>query len=92
MNAARVLADVETWCANAVERVFAVAFPTSLEPVRIARKIVPAFESAVLPPDSVISRITVRINPHDMARLDADRPVLERQWTEMLARIAVRAG
>jgi S-DNA-T family DNA segregation ATPase FtsK/SpoIIIE len=92
MNVAHVLAEVETWCAGAVERVFARAFPTSLEPVRIARKIVPAFESAALPEGATVSRITVRIHPHDMARLDADPSALERGWGEMLVRIAVRAG
>jgi hypothetical protein len=92
MNIARVLADVERRCAGAVERFFAIAFPTSLEPVQIARKVVSVFESAALPEGLMISRIAVRVHPYDMMRLDADRLVLERQWAEMLARIAARTG
>lgn len=92
MNAARALAEVEAWCANAVERVFGLAFPTSLEPVQIARKIVSAFESAALPTDGLVTVVTVRVNPHDMARLETERSALERQWAQMLARIAARAG
>lgn len=92
MNIARVLADVERRCAGAVERFFAIAFPTSLEPVQIARKVVSVFESAALPEGLMISRIAVRVHPYDMMRLDADRLVLERQWADMLARIAARAG
>jgi hypothetical protein len=83
---------LETWCADVVERTFAIAFPTSLEPVRIARKIVSAFESAVLPSGTMVTRVLVRISPHDMLRLDAERTALEGQWVTMLARIAARAG
>jgi hypothetical protein len=88
----RNLARLEAWCANAVESTFAIAFPTSLEPVRIARKIVSAFESAVLPPGAMVTQVLVRISPHDMLRLDAERTALEGQWVTMLARIAARAG
>ncbi len=85
-------AQLETACANAVERAFAVAFPSALEPVHVARKLVASFESNVSPAARSGRRFTVRMSPNDFARLGSDLPYLERQWTAMLARLAERSG
>ena len=85
-------AQLETACANAVERAFAVAFPSALEPVHVARKLVASFESNASPAARSGRRFTVRMSPNDFARLDADLPYLERQWAAMLARLAERSG
>jgi hypothetical protein len=85
-------AQLETACANAVERAFAVAFPSALEPVHVARKLVASFESNASPAARSGRRFTVRMSPNDFARLGADLPYLERQWAAMLARLAERSG
>ncbi len=85
-------AQLETACANAVERAFAVAFPSALEPVHVARKLVASFESNASPAARSGRRFTVRMSPNDFARLGSDLPYLERQWTAMLARLAERSG
>jgi hypothetical protein len=86
-----VFAVVEAWCSDAVERTFALAFPLSLEPVEIARKLVAAFESTAVPAGSYVGGIVVQTSARDAAQLQADRPVLEQQWAQMLAHLAVRA-
>lgn len=83
---------VEAWCAHIVDRTFALAFPMRLEPVQIARKLVSVFESTALPPGEAIASIVVRTSSHDAENLAAERELLEQQWAEMLARIAVRAA
>jgi hypothetical protein len=85
-------AQLETACANAVERAFAVAFPSALEPVQVARKLVASFESNASPASRSGRRFTVRMSPNDFARLGSDLPYLERQWAAMLARLAERSG
>ncbi len=85
-------AQLETACANAVERAFAVAFPSALEPVHVARKLVASFESSASPAARSGRRFIVRMSPNDFARLGSDLPYLERQWTAMLARLAERSG
>jgi hypothetical protein len=85
-------AQLETACANAVERAFAVAFPSALEPVHVARKLVASFESNASPAARSGRRFTVRMSPNDFARLEPDLPYLERQWAAMLARLAERSG
>jgi hypothetical protein len=85
-------AQLETACANAVERAFAVAFPSALEPVHVARKLVASFESNASPAARSGRRFTVRMSPSDFARLGSDLPYLERQWTAMLVRLAERSG
>ncbi len=85
-------AQLETACANAVERAFAVAFPSALEPVHVARKLVASFESSASPAARSGRRFTVRMSPNDFARLGSDLPYLERQWAAMLARLAERSG
>jgi len=86
-----VFERLETLCANAVERTFAAAFPSALEPVQIARKIVAAFEAGG--PSGRGGRcFLVRLSPSDFARLEPDRDYLERQWAAMLARLVERSG
>ncbi len=85
-------AQLETACATAVERAFALAFPSALEPVHVARKLVAAFESGNTPSGRTGRRFIVRMNAADFARLGGDMPYLERQWGAMLARLAERSG
>jgi hypothetical protein len=85
-------AQLETACATAVERAFALAFPSALEPVHVARKLVAAFESGSVPSGRAGRRFIVRMNASDFARLGGDMPYLERQWGAMVARLAERSG
>ncbi|HMD03529.1 MAG TPA: FhaA domain-containing protein, partial [Candidatus Baltobacteraceae bacterium] len=87
MNA---LMRVEALCANVVERAFAVAFPSALEPVQIARKLVAAFESA--PPSGRGGRrFIVRLSLADFSRLADEREYLEGRWATMLTRLGERS-
>ena len=81
---------LEAACASAVERTFALAFPSALEPVQIARKLAATFEAGPVAPRNG-RRFIVRLHPHDHARLANDLPYLERQWRAMLARLAERS-
>jgi hypothetical protein len=83
---------LEAVCANVVERTFAVAFPSALQPVMIARKLVAAFESAAAGEPREGRRFLVQLAPADVARFAPDREYLERQWSTMLARLAERSG
>lgn len=85
-------ARLETACANVVERAFALAFPSALEPVQIARKLVAAYESGAAASGRGGRRFIVRISAADYARLERDRAYLERQWRAMLARLVERSG
>jgi hypothetical protein len=87
-----VFARLEAVCASAVERAFALAFPSELEPVQIARKLVAAFESGETPDGRGGRRFTVRLSTNDAAHFEGSRAYLERQWTAMLARLAERSG
>ena len=87
-----VFERLETICANAVERTFAAAFPSALEPVQIARKLVAAFESGGAANGRGGRRFTVRMSGADFARFEPDRDYLERQWAAMLARLVERSG
>lgn len=87
-----IFAQLETACATAVERAFAMAFPSALEPVQIARKLVASFESGAGPAGRAGRRFVVRMSPADYSRLAADLPYLERQWGAMLARLSERSG
>jgi len=82
---------LEAVCANAVERVFAVAFPSALVPVQVARKLVGAFEAAGAAGPRDGRRFKVRLHPSDYARFQNDLPYLEHQWSDMLARLAERS-
>jgi len=82
---------LETACATAVERAFALAFPAALEPVQIARKLVAAFESGGAASGRGGRRFVVRMSPADYARYEGDLAYFERQWTAMLARLAERS-
>jgi len=62
----------------------------ALEPVQVARKLVAAFEAG--PSARGGRRFSVRLGNADHARLSAELPYLERQWTTMLVRLAERAG
>ena len=87
-----IFAQLETACATAVERAFALAFPSALEPVQIARKLVATFESGTAPAGRAGRRYLVRMSAADFARLEPDLPYLEKQWIAMLARLAERSG
>lgn len=87
-----VFERLETVCANAVERTFAMAFPSALEPVQIARKLVAAFEAGGQAGGRGGRRFIVRMSATDFARLEPDLSYLERQWGAMLARLAERSG
>jgi hypothetical protein len=87
-----VFARLEAACASAVERAFALAFPSALEPVQIARKLVAAFEAGGAPDGRGGRRFTVLLSPHDLARFEPSRAYLERQWSAMLVRLAERSG
>ncbi len=86
------IARLEATLANAVERAFAIAFPSALEPVQIARKLVAAFESGAATSDRLGRRFLVTLSAADYARLAGDRAYLETQWSTMLARLAERSG
>jgi hypothetical protein len=85
-----VFERLESACAGVVERTFAVAFPSALEPVRVARKLVAAFEAGSAHPRGG-RRFLVQVSRSDFARLAANRQYLERQWSVMLARLAERS-
>jgi hypothetical protein len=87
-----VFERLETICANAVERTFATAFPSALEPVQIARKLVAAFESGGTASGRGGRRFVVRMSTSDFARFERDRAYLERQWSAMLERLVERSG
>jgi hypothetical protein len=84
-------ARLENACATVVERAFALAFPSALEPVQVARKLVAAFESGT-PAGRAGRRFQIRMSASDFARLAPDLPYLERQWTVMLARLTERSN
>ncbi len=83
---------LELACANAVERAFALAFPSALQPVQIARKLAASFEAGAAGAPRAGRRFDVRLAPADAERLAADLPHLERQWSAMLAGLADRSG
>jgi hypothetical protein len=87
-----VFERLETICANAVERTFATAFPSALEPVQIARKLVAAFESGAVTSGRGGRRFVVRMSPSDFAKFEPDRTYLEPQWSAMLERLLERSG
>jgi hypothetical protein len=86
-------ASVEAWCADAVERFFARAFPGPLEPVQIARRLIATLEHDPPAADAGrSSRYAVRVSASDYARLEAEKDSLERQWGRMAAALCARAG
>ncbi len=88
---ANVFARLEAACADVVERTFATAFPSALQPVQIARKLVAAVEASGNSPQPHGRRFIVHLHPSDYARLAAELPYLERQWTAMLAGLVERS-
>lgn len=87
-----VFARIEAACNDAVERTFAFAFPSALEPVQIARKLVAAYESGPQGSGRGGRLFIVSLSAADYARLESDRTYLEHQWRTMLARLAERSG
>ena len=83
---------LEVICATAVERTFAIAFPTPIEPVQIARKLVAAFESGAATSERAGRRFHVRLSTADHARFASELPYLQTQWAAMLARLSERSG
>lgn len=83
---------LETVCETAVERAFAIAFPTPVEPVQIARKLVAAFESGAATSGRAGRRFHVRLSAADHARFASELPYLQTQWAAMLARLSERTG
>jgi hypothetical protein len=81
-----MFARIEAVCANAVERAFALAFPSALEPVQVARKLVAAYESGTSSRGG--RRFVVHLGPSDHTRLADELPYFENQWTTMLVRLA----
>jgi len=80
---------LEAMCATVVEGTFALAFPTALEPVQIARKLVAAYEAQTAP-GRAGRRFLLRLHPRDAARLAGDLATLEPQWRAMLGRLGER--
>ena len=86
------LSRLEAACANAVERTFAIIFPSALEPVQIARKLAATIERAPVLADPSVPRLyVVRVGAADFARLEPERTALERQWTKMALALHRRA-
>jgi hypothetical protein len=82
--------QLEALCSGAVEGAFALAFPSALEPVQVARKLVASFESSTSAGRGG-RRFIVNVSPADFGRLEPDRGYLERQWGAMLTRLAERS-
>ncbi|MGH7708953.1 MAG: FhaA domain-containing protein [Vulcanimicrobiaceae bacterium] len=81
---------LEAGCARILEGAFARAFPTPLEPVQIARKLVASFEQ--LPADAPVAELVVAVGARDAARLANERGYLEERWNAMLADLARERG
>lgn len=84
------LERLESFCAATVERAFAIAFPSELEPVHVARKLVAAFEGGASS-GRAGRRFLVQMNPADYGRFESEHQYLERQWGIMLMRLAERS-
>ena len=82
---------LEAACATVVERTFAFAFPSALEPVVVARKLVQAYEAGSASALRNGRRFVVKLHPSDFARFESELPYLERQWGAMLARLSERS-
>jgi hypothetical protein len=90
-----LFAKLEQACAAFVERSFASAFPTDLEPEQIARKLVATVEARTVEERGkrvAPGRYTVAVNPDDYERLNAHRAYLEREWAELLREVSGRVG
>jgi hypothetical protein len=79
-------AVIERACALFVERGFARIFPSRLEPVRIARRLISALEATSPPP----TRYTVLLHPSDWEQLAEELPDLCASWQEVIAQMAER--
>ncbi len=81
-----LFAALERGCALFVERSFARIFPSSLEPVHVARRLISALEATSPPP----TLYTVYLHPNDREQLADELPDLQAAWQEMLAQMAER--
>jgi hypothetical protein len=79
-------AVIERTCALFVERSFARIFPSRIEPVRIARRLIAALEATSPPP----THYTVLLHPSDREQLLEELPDLCASWQEMIAQMAER--
>jgi hypothetical protein len=87
------LVRLETWCADVVERGFARLFPSVLEPAVVARRLAATIEGAVSRAEEEPPALyRVRLSPHDFARVETERELLERQWSKMAVALWGRAG
>ncbi|HEY1429872.1 MAG TPA: FhaA domain-containing protein [Candidatus Tumulicola sp.] len=90
-----LFAKLEQACAAFIERSFASAFPTDLEPEQIARKLVATVEARTVEERGkrvAPSRYTVAVNRDDFERLAEHREYLEREWAELLREVSGRVG
>jgi hypothetical protein len=90
-----LFAKLEQACAAFIERSFASAFPTDLEPEQIARKLVATVEARIVDERGkrvAPSAYTVVVNPDDFDRLAPHRAYLEREWAELLRELSGRVG
>jgi Inner membrane component of T3SS, cytoplasmic domain/FhaA, N-terminal domain len=89
----KVLVRVESLCSAAVERVFALAFGGSIEPVQIARRLIATIERSPPEADATdATRYLVRVSQADYARFADERAALGRQWARMAATLCERSG
>jgi hypothetical protein len=79
---------LERFCAELVERTFASVFPSSLEPVQIARRMVSVLEATNPPP----TEYRISLNPRDHEELASELPDLIASWEAMLTEMARRLG
>lgn len=77
---------IERSCALFVERSFARIFPSSLEPVHVARRLISALEATSPPP----TQYTVSLHPGDRAQLEGELDDLRASWQEMIVQMAER--
>jgi hypothetical protein len=86
MTSVNPFAVIERACALFVERSFARIFPSSLEPVHIARRLISALEASSPPP----TVYTVSLHSSDFEQLEGELDDLCASWTEMIVQMAER--
>lgn len=90
-----LFAKMEQACAAFIERAFAAAFPSDLEPTQIARKLVATMEARTRGDDEHLSApgdYIVYVSAADFDRLADHQAYLEREWAELLRDLAGRVG
>lgn len=88
------LARLEEACAAFVERVFAAAFPSEIQPAEVARKMAAALEAYALGERGTpIPRLfIVRVADSDFERLAPHRAELIERWRELADEMAATLG